>query len=135
MTLAAPEAGNPDDPSHPPSLTWYLGDGATATGAIVPHKFDTGEYVVNIEAEDADGCTSQRTVDLSVPVDNTVEDLSEVDWCDPLEVLIRTKGESYGFWPPDVGTNPESKDAPRKVELGRRQGSGFAVASGFEESE
>ena len=132
VTLRAPEARDPDHSSRPPSLTWYLGDGTTEKGRTVEHHFDSGDYVVDVEATDDDGCTGERVVDLSVPVGQPTGDLSEVKWCDPLEALVRSKGESYGFWPPDVGTNPESKDAPAKVELGRRQGGGFAVAYGFE---
>jgi hypothetical protein len=133
VTLAAPEAGDRED-AGPPKLTWYLGDGTTEAGATASHRYDeNGHYVVEVQGEDEDGCDSLRVVDLSVPVGGPKDDLSEVDWCDPLEAKIRPDGESYGFWPPDIGTNPESKDAPAKIALGPRQGKkDFAAAYGFE---
>ncbi len=51
---------------------WDFADGATATGAVVQHAFaEPGEYVVQVEVVDDNGCVSTNLVDLQVLVSTT----------------------------------------------------------------
>lgn len=57
------------------SATWTFGDGQTATGAMVAHKWDTAKpYLVSVQAKMADGqdAGTSRTIEVTTPPDATV---------------------------------------------------------------
>ncbi len=54
------------------SYTWDFRDGTTATGATASHAFaEPGEYVVQLQVEDDNGCVNSNVVDLQVLVSTT----------------------------------------------------------------
>jgi hypothetical protein len=113
---------------------WYLGDGTTATGQSVTHRFQPGDYVITVEIRDQAGCATRLVMLLHAPASGNPT-LSRVDWCDPLGGGVRFGDQSVYSWPPDVGANQQSKAAPVMVTLGRHHDAGapgFAVAFGFE---
>ncbi|TCO55208.1 PASTA domain-containing protein [Actinocrispum wychmicini] len=57
------------------SATWSFGDGQTATGLMVPHKWDTARpYQVSVQAKMSDGqdAGTSRTIEVTTPPDSTV---------------------------------------------------------------
>lgn len=112
VTFSAPNAFDPDGVIA--RLIWYLGDGTVVEGPTAEHVYQPGKYVVGVEARNANGCITTQTAGTEQPQQQP-QQLSAVDFCDPLEVSFTIEGPSdrtdwpnrqklYGWGPGQVTT-------------------------------
>lgn len=85
-----------DESTGASSWSWDLGDATSSTDPSPDHTYTTaGSYTVTLTATSAAGCTSTISHDVTVWAGPTVAfDLSPVEGCGPLEVLL--DNQSFG---------------------------------------